>query len=651
MSLIRWSFALCLSAFLFATACGPTKPKCLPSNCAGCCDAKGECVALTSAQACGSRASACVACASDQICLGGFCSGTGFGGGSGGGTGGGVTGGGTGGGGAIGGGAGGVTGGGTGGGVTGGGTGGGVTGGGTGGGATGGGTGGGGAIGGGAGGGTGGGATGGGGGSSSNTAAQITAVRSAADTTPGAVSLPVQGALVTFVKPLVPDAGVATDPAGFIVQAGATGPALFVSVDASTLSISAGDIVDFTVTNVTRTAGLRVATAITAFARQSSGNPVSSLSQNASSVDFSQPGALDDREVELLTLSGTLASDMAFAGNGYQSAGMTTAGNADSNSLKLRLPNGLASSEGLGLGCTVQLTAAPLWRFNTQAQPSAFTSGALAGSTCPTPVLSSAMATSLTTVRATFNRPMNPSLVNTSTMTIGGLSVSAITQVSPTSWNLTTSTQSAGTPYTLTASTTLADMRGTVISATGRTANFNGFQAPVGGLVINEVDYDNVGTDTMEFIELRNTSGSALDTTGMTLVIVNGSGSAIVATINLPAVMLPAGAFLVAGQSALVSTLPGGTASVTYTSAMQNDNEGVVLVSASGQILDSLTYENPTPSAITFNGAPVTEGTTPTTSLEDLGPQSIGRNATSTDTNNNVPDFTVNSAPTPGAIN
>jgi hypothetical protein len=155
----------------------------------------------------------------------------------------------------------------------------------------------------------------------------------------------------------------------------------------------------------------------------------------------------------------------------------------------------------------------------------------------------------------------------------------------------------------------------------------------------------------MEFVELRNTSGIPIDTTGMTLVIVNGTGSAVLATVTLPSLMLPSGAFLVAGSAALVATLPGGTASVTMTTAMQNDNEGVALVSAGGQILDSLTYENPTPSAITLNGVSLTEGTTPTTTLEDLGPQSIGRGATSTDTNNNVPDFTVNAAPTPGAIN
>jgi hypothetical protein len=496
----------------------------------------------------------------------------------------------------------------------------------------------------------GGGATGGGGGSTSNTEAQITAVRAAADVAPGTVSLPVQGALVTFVKPLVPDAGATTDPAGFIVQAGGMGPALFVSVEASTLPAAVGDLVDFTVTSVARNNQLRVASSISNFVRQSSGNAVSGLAQNASSVDFAVTGALDDRECELLSMSGTLVGEMGSAGNGYQSASFTSAGTTDGNTMKLRLPNALAASEGLGTGCSVQLTAVPLWRFTTQAQPSAFTAGALAGSSCPTPQLVTAVSTSLNSVRATFNRPMNPGAVNTSTMTIAGLSVTGVTQATPLAWNLSTSTQTAGSAYTLTAAASLSDVRGAPISGTGRTANFTGFQPPIGGLVINEVDYDNTGTDTMEFIELRNTSAGPVDLTGMTIVLINGAGSGVVSTITLPSISLASGAFFVAGPSGVLASLPGGTASVLFSGAIQNDNEGVALVSGT-QILDSLTWENPTPSAITFMGTPITEGTTATSTLEDLGPQSIGRGVSSTDTNNNVPDFTVNPAPTPGAVN
>jgi hypothetical protein len=101
-------------------SCGGTTPRCLPSNCSGCCSADDVCVLTMSLQTCGRGGDACVVCAPDDECIAGSCigfgggTGGGLGGGSGGGTGGGV-GGGTGGG--VGGGTGGGVGGGTGGGV------------------------------------------------------------------------------------------------------------------------------------------------------------------------------------------------------------------------------------------------------------------------------------------------------------------------------------------------------------------------------------------------------------------------------------------------------------------------------------------------------------------------------------------------------
>ncbi len=643
MSSIRLSLALAVCALLLGEGCGPAKPRCLPSNCAGCCDAKGECNAVPSAQACGLRASMCVACVGDQVCLGGFCTGSGFGGGSssGGGAGGGSTGGG----------------------VTGGGAGGGVTGGGSGGGATGGGAGGG-SIGGGA----GGGATGGGGGSTSNTAAQIAAVRAAADLGTGSVSLPVQGALVTFVKPLVPDAGASTDPAGFIVQAGNTGPALFVSVEASTLAVASGDLVDFTVTSVGKIAFLRVATGLSGFVKQSSGNPVSGLAQNASSVDFVQVSALDDREAELLSMNGSLVGEMAFAGNGYVSASLTTAGTVDPGVMKLRLPAALAQAEGLGAGCSVQLTASPLWRLNAQAQPSAFTSSALVGSTCPAPQLVSAAATSPTVVRATFSRPMNPFSVTTSSMTVGGLSVTLATQISASTWNLTTSSQTGGASYTLTASTSVADVRGTPISASVRTATFTGYQPPASGILINEVDYDNVAanpdggptlSDNAEFIELYNPTASAQTLVGRSVVLVNGGSNPgpTYLTIDLTAAgSLAPGEYLVAANATTLATLPGTVKKVTIPGTIDLIQNGppdaVALIdTASSLVLESLSYEGGTNWASPAGTVSVQEGAASTTGLVDSNTTNVSICRIGPDTNTNATDFRVCSAPTPGAVN
>lgn len=89
---MKW-LRLVIPAFaaLVMSACSAPTPKCLPSNCSGCCDATGACVAVPTAMACGTKASTCMVCGLGQQCLAGFCTG----GSTGGGTGGGATGGGT----------------------------------------------------------------------------------------------------------------------------------------------------------------------------------------------------------------------------------------------------------------------------------------------------------------------------------------------------------------------------------------------------------------------------------------------------------------------------------------------------------------------------------------------------------------------------
>src|SRR5450432_3485643 len=86
-----------------------------------------------------------------------------------------------------------------------------------------------------------------------STSLQILAVKNAAPATadggevPSAVSLPIDHAFVTYVRP-----AVSTDPAGFFLQAEQTGPAVFVAIDPSTLSTTPapGDDVSMTVTSV-----------------------------------------------------------------------------------------------------------------------------------------------------------------------------------------------------------------------------------------------------------------------------------------------------------------------------------------------------------------------------------------------------------------
>ena len=95
---------------------------------------------------------------------------------------------------------------------------------------------------------------------------------------------------------------------------------------------------------------------------------------------------------------------------------------------------------------------------------------------------------------------------------------------------------------------------------------------------INELHYDNAGTDTGEFLEVAGPAGTAL--TGWTLVLYNGSNSEPY------------------GTTALSGTIPDenggyGTVAVTYPSnGLQNGSpDGVALVDWNGEVIQFLSYE------------------------------------------------------------
>ena len=72
-----------------------------------------------------------------------------------------------------------------------------------------------------------------------------------------------------------------------------------------------------------------------------------------------------------------------------------------------------------------------------------------------------------------------------------------------------------------------------------------GMSAAQAAIVINEVDYDLIGTDAAEFIELKNTSAGAVNLSAYSLRLISGGNSAVYQTFNLPSVMLAAGDYYV----------------------------------------------------------------------------------------------------------
>ncbi|MBL0043183.1 MAG: lamin tail domain-containing protein [Flavobacteriales bacterium] len=122
-------------------------------------------------------------------------------------------------------------------------------------------------------------------------------------------------------------------------------------------------------------------------------------------------------------------------------------------------------------------------------------------------------------------------------------------------------------------------------------------------LRINEVDYDNAGTDNAEWVELKNTGAAALNIAGFVVQLVNGTPviPAVYKSIVLPSFVLPAGGYYVIGNNATIPNL--NLLQTPATDMIQNGSpDAVALRDPSNNLIDAFSYEGNT-------GAPYTEGT------------------------------------------
>lgn len=182
----------------------------------------------------------------------------------------------------------------------------------------------------------------------------------------------------------------------------------------------------------------------------------------------------------------------------------------------------------------------------------------------------------------------------------------------------------------------------------------------VGKLVLNEVDYDNIGIDTEEFIELFNPTTSSVSLAGLAVVLVNGSTGQVYDTIDLsPQTSLAAGQYLViAGPNV---TIPGGAKHldpVWSQDQLQNGApDGVALVdTVTKTVLDALSYEGsilsadlpdfPMPVSL-VEGEPLPAATADSSSVE----RSLCRNPNGGDTDQAATDWGLCGTPTPGVAN
>jgi len=179
-------------------------------------------------------------------------------------------------------------------------------------------------------------------------------------------------------------------------------------------------------------------------------------------------------------------------------------------------------------------------------------------------------------------------------------------------------------------------------------------------LVINEIDYDQVGTDLAEYVEILNPAGGDASLAGLALVLVNGATSTDYTTIDLSSVgTLAAGQYLViAGAGVTVPTSAIKLDPLWTQDAIQNGApDGVALVdTVTHTVIDALSYEGAITSA-TITGFPMpvslVEGTVLSSSVADSNTVNgtLCRYPDGQDTNDANTDWRFCTKVTPGTAN
>ena len=163
---------------------------------------------------------------------------------------------------------------------------------------------------------------------------------------------------------------------------------------------------------------------------------------------------------------------------------------------------------------------------------------------------------------------------------------------------------------------------------------------PTGGeanLVINEVDYDEVGTDSAGFVEIKNVGDTTATLDGVALVFVNGGDSTEY------------------DRVALTGTLDAGAYTVVAKDAQNGAPDGLALIdTTTGDLLDALSYEGAiTAAVIDSKTYSLVEGTVLPTTVADSNTVdgSLIRNPDGKDSNDAASDWVFTSTKTPGAAN
>jgi hypothetical protein len=168
-------------------------------------------------------------------------------------------------------------------------------------------------------------------------------------------------------------------------------------------------------------------------------------------------------------------------------------------------------------------------------------------------------------------------------------------------------------------------------------------------LLIDEVDYDQVSTDTTEFVELVNPNGFPVELDGLALEVRNGLTGALLSSTGLadagPA--LPAGGRLVYGMPRILAALPPGVLRLAQGPNLPNAAGSLRVVdtrSEPPEVLDTLGWEAARAELGLCESRPVGEDP------NDRPALGFSRCPDANDSDDNAADFVL-TAPTPGGPN
>jgi hypothetical protein len=177
-------------------------------------------------------------------------------------------------------------------------------------------------------------------------------------------------------------------------------------------------------------------------------------------------------------------------------------------------------------------------------------------------------------------------------------------------------------------------------------------------LLINEIDYDQIGTDTAEFVELYNPGTQTINLDGTAMVFINGNNGLEYFRTPLSGTLAP-GQYLVAGSTNVVPA--PGSLFVHFSldqNAIQNGApDGVLVINTRSQtVLDSFSYEGPINHAVlNWFSRPLNlvRGTVLASGVADSNVVngSLARLPNGASTYNDNDDWSFTGTPTPGAAN